>query len=169
MEHVRDLEGQEVWSCAGDVLGNLGLECRVRLVRILFFNQPLHRHTRIDDNVRAHAHDSISASRISRASRIKSAELPGSGLSPNSSCRSSANSSWSGLLDHELNPPLASSLVSSLIDGGLTVPAHADAFERGDDFQSALKGGIEIQCESLPFGFHRPTPSPRWPHQRTVA
>ena len=45
----------------------------------------------------AHAHPSVSASLISRASLIKSAELPRRGLPPNISRRSSANSSSSGL------------------------------------------------------------------------
>ena len=48
------------------------------------FDQPLHRQACIDDDgsvpVPVHAHPAVSASLISRASRIKSAELPGRGL-----------------------------------------------------------------------------------------
>ena len=101
-------------------------------VRFVLFNQSLDRQFCIDDDGPVHAQPAVSASLISRASWIKSAELPGRGLSPNISCRSSAHSSWSGLSDNSPAFPLASSPCQLPINGSLAVPAHADALECGD-------------------------------------
>ena len=106
-------EGHEVWGDARYVLSNPRLEDGVRFVRVILFNQPLGRQACIDHHGPVHAHPSVSASLVSRASRIKSVELPGRGLPPNISCRSSAKSSWSGLSDNSPAMPLASSFVNS--------------------------------------------------------
>ena len=113
VEGVGNLEGHEVRGDAGDVLGNSGLEGGLSIVRVILFKQPLDRQACIADQRPIHAHPTVSASLISRASRIKPAELPGRGLPPNTSCRSSANSSWSGLSDNSPAMPLASSFVDS--------------------------------------------------------
>ena len=41
------------------------------------------------------------------------------------------------------------------INGSLAVPTHTDALEGGDGFQPPLKGGIQVQGESLLLNFHR--------------
>ena len=56
-------------------------------IRVLFFHQPFESHACINNGELAHAHSSISASLISRASRIRSAESSESGLPPKSSAR----------------------------------------------------------------------------------
>ena len=123
------------------------------LVRVVLLNEPLDRQACIDHHGPVHAHPAVSASLISRASRIKSAELPGRGFPPNISCRSSAKSSWSALSDNSPAMPVASSLVNSRSMTAWQYP-HADAFECGDGFEPPLKGGIQVQGEPLFLGFH---------------
>ena len=99
VESVGDLERHEMRGNASDVLGNPGLKGGVSLVRVILFNQPLNRQACIDDDGPAHAHPSVSASLILTGLSDQVGGTSRRGLPPNISCRSSANTSWSGLSD----------------------------------------------------------------------
>ena len=126
-------------------------------VTFVLFNQSLDRQVCIDDDGPVHAQPAVSASLISRASWIKSAELPGRGLSPNISCRSSAHSSWSGLSDNSPAFPLASSLVNSRSMAAWQYPRMLMPLNAAMAFSASEKWAPGPQGKSL-LGFHRLRP-----------